>query len=287
MNHERFSVSSVVNDFGCKKAYEQEPETAEPRLIFRIALDPDQERLDNLGNTSTIPDGHAAQSPDFNQVSAHYIEMIPNALTALGAGEIVYEGIETNAGGDAAIDFDQARLVGADQEFFSLPLSQVESGNYEYVRVSVSYQNFDIDFLTDFGMLEGTLASFVGFNTYITDYTISEETVNVFENKLQGYWGFETIGQTFTGQAPEGATTVPNPIQSSSPIPPGSCLVTGAFTTPLTITGNETDDVIVTLSLSINNSFEWEEVNEDGLYEPDADETVVDMGLRGLMASWE
>ena len=53
-------------------------------------------------------------------------------------------------------------------------------------------------------------------------------------NRLQGYWDWEThptppltepILQT--GQAP--GTTVPNPISATSPIPPGSYLVTGAF----------------------------------------------------------
>ena len=47
--------------------------------------------------------------------------------------------------------------------------------------------------------------------------------------------------------------------------------------------GNETQDIIITLSLSINNSFEWNEVNLDGLYEPNAGEQVVDMGFRGLI----
>jgi hypothetical protein len=42
----------------------------------------------------------------------------------------------------------------------------------------------------------------------------------------------------------------------------------------------------VQLSLSINNSFEWSEVNADGKFEPSAGENVVDMGLRGLIPSY-
>jgi hypothetical protein len=102
-------------------------------------------------------------------------------------------------------------------------------------------------------------------------------------NRLQGYWGFETVGVTVDGQAPEGATTVPNPIFDTSPIPAGSCLVTGQFASTLTITGNETEDIIITLSLSNNNSFGWVDLTEDGLFEPEAGETVVDMGIRGLI----
>ena len=62
-------------------------------------------------------------------------------------------------------------------------------------------------------------------------------------------------------------------------------MVTGQFENTFNITGNETQDVTVTLSFSINNSFEWTEVNADGKYEPTAGEQVVDMGLRGLIPS--
>lgn len=41
----------------------------------------------------------------------------------------------------------------------------------------------------------------------------------------------------------------------------------------------------MTLSLSINNSIEWTEVNADGKYEPSIGENMVDMGLRGLIPS--
>ncbi|MEJ6792058.1 MAG: hypothetical protein QNK89_04800 [Lacinutrix sp.] len=62
-------------------------------------------------------------------------------------------------------------------------------------------------------------------------------------------------------------------------------MVTGEFSTPFTISGNETEDIEVVLSFSVNNSFEWTEVNNDGMYEPSAGEQVVDMGLRGLIPS--
>jgi hypothetical protein len=172
-------------------------------------------------------------------------------------------------------------------DFLSVPLASVNAGSYEYMRVSLSYQNYDIQIRHSGMDLTGRIASFLGFNNYITSYTINTQNVVVNDDYLQGYWGFETsVGGTpyvLSGQAPPGATTVPNPIEGTSPIVPGSCVVTGAFAAPLVITGNETNDVIVTLSLSVNNSFEWTEVNADGLYEPAAGEQVVDMGLRGLI----
>ena len=60
---------------------------------------------------------------------------------------------------------------------------------------------------------------------------------------------------THSGQAPAGATTVPNPIASTSPIPVRfMCVVTGKFAQNLIINGSETRDVVLTLSLSTNNS---------------------------------
>ena len=104
-------------------------------------------------------------------------------------------------------------------------------------------------------------------------------------NKAQGYWAFGLNNQPYStsGQAAAGATTVPNPISSTSTIPPGSCVVTGEFSTPFTITGNETEDVVIVVSLSTNNSFEWKENGGNNLYEPAAGDTVVDMGIRGLI----
>ena len=115
---------------------------------------------------------------------------------------------------------------------------------------------------------------------------------------MQGYWGFESpfiyAGTTYTttptqGQAPSGATTVVNPIFASSPIPQGSCLVTGQFQNTshaaqnLTITGNETADITVIVSMSVNNSFEWQENSGDNYYCPLNGDVVTDMGLRGLI----
>ena len=63
-------------------------------------------------------------------------------------------------------------------------------------------------------------------------------------------------------------------------------MVTGQFPTDLVIDGTETHNVTITLSLSINHSFEWTEVTADGKYEPGIGESVTDMGLRGLLPTF-
>ncbi len=274
--------------FSCTDNDDKEVTQDEPQLIVKFKFDPNQARLDNLGQPSSVPAGHAAQSPIFNKISSHYLELAPTAFTALGQGTILYRNAETTQGGANAIDFSKAKIVSEGEVFLSIPLKNITPGSYEWVRCSLSYQDYNIKVLSAGTEYTGTLASFVGFKNYITSFTSGGYTYNVNANKDQGFWAFGLQGFNYSisGQAPAGATTVPNPIASTSPIPSGSCVVTGKFGNNLVVVGNETKDIVVTLSLSINNSFEWAEVNADGKYEPSIGENVVDMGLRGLIPSY-
>lgn len=265
-------------------------DTSGAQLVFKFRFDPDQARLNNIGQPSVLPEGHAAQTPDFHGISAHYIELAPSAFTPLGAGTIVYQGAETTAGGGEAIDFSKSVVVDEGETFLSVPLSSVAPGNYQWVRVSLSYQNYTILVSGEvsgiaFEDVPATVASFVGYNSYIGTYTIDEAQITVNANKLQGYGAVETNWNVTQFQAPPGATTVPNPLFDSSPIPAGSCVLTGAFDETFTLTGEETEDVEVELSVSIDRSFEWEDDNGNDQFEPLAGESVVDMGLRGLIPS--
>ncbi len=193
----------------------------QPNLVIKLKFDPNQERLGNLGQPVGIAPGNAAQSPSINRMSANYIEFAPTANTPLETGEIIYVGNETSTGGAQAIDFQNAIFAGDNDTFITVPLSEVTAGTYEWVRVSLAYQEGNIDVLVNGQDITGTLGSFVGYNTYITSFNLNESTIDVNANKLQGFWAFEAFGITTQGQAPEGATTVPNPLFASSPIPPG------------------------------------------------------------------
>jgi hypothetical protein len=289
------SIAVTIGLFSCKK---DPVDTLVPKLIFKFQFDSTMVRLNNIGQPATIPAGNSGQTPAFNLLSAHYIELAPSPMTALGTGTIVYHAPETTAGGANAIDFNKGVPVSNGQTFFSINLKDVAPGTYTWLRVSLAYQNYDIKFKVKNPLdtnqvlaMTGTIASFIGFNTYITNYKIKTQTITVNANKLQGYWGFETTAfgtsYTLTGQAPAGATTVPNPLFATSPIPSGSCVVTAEFASPLTITGNETKDMVVTVKVSINKSFEWHDANADGWYQPDAGDYPVDMGVRGISPSWQ
>jgi hypothetical protein len=274
------SAAALLFCFGsCSKEHGTTNSSA--KLVFVFKFDSTQQRLNNIGLPDAMPADNSGQSPLFNTMSSHYVELAPNAFTALGSGDILYRAPEVTTGGSNAIDFSQSVLAKEGETFLSVPLDEITPGTYQYLRVSLAYQNYGIRFNVLGQNLVGTVASFIGFNTYISNYKIKDSTVTVNANKLQGYWGLETAYGVFSGDAP--ATTVPNPIASTSPVPAGSCVVTGAFTTPLTITGKETKDIKVTVSLSTNKSFEWKDQNLNGIYEPLDGDSVVNMGIRGLI----
>jgi hypothetical protein len=263
-------------------------EPAGPKLIFRLKLDSTQTRCDNFGQPAAVPSGHGAQSPIFNTFASHYIELAPTAMTPLGGGDVIYHGAEVGTGEATAIDFSKSIITKDGGIMYEVPISSVTPGTYTWARVSASYQNYSIKFKANGMNLSGTIASFVGYNTYIKNYTVKTQNVAVNANKLQGYWAFENDpipyypAQVIQGES-AGVTTVPNPISGTSPIPAGSCVLTGQFPTPLTITGQETKDVVVEFSFSINKSFEWSDSLNNNIYEPLNGDVVTDMGLRGLI----
>lgn len=288
----------------CQKKYD-------PILYFRVKLDPLQERLGSNGLPSGVVSGRAAQTPSVNVVGIHQIELTTGNSTPLSKGAVLLSTPRTTVGGESAIDFQQVKMAKDGELFFSIPMSKLGVGSYEFARVAVAYQNFDVlfnmlnvPFSGNFNDERGTFATFLGDNNYITHFNVSAKEERVNGNRKQGYWTFETkLGsayatndRVYNGQVTEGATTFVNPIHQTSPIPSGACVVTGRFDAPLSITGKETEDRVVTLSFSTNRSFEWEEsINRNGKWDADRQavtgqpniERVMDAGLRGLRVWYE
>ncbi|MEO5647483.1 MAG: hypothetical protein ABIQ56_03915 [Chitinophagaceae bacterium] len=260
-----------------------------PRINFIYKFDSTQARLNAFGLPAPVAAGNAAQSPKFKGMSSHYVELSKDQFTALGSGAVLYRAAETAAGGANAIDFSKASYAENGQIFLSLPLSSITAGTYNWMRISLSYQNYNVMVNASGQTLNATIASFIGFRNYIQQFKIKDSTVVVNANKDQGFWAFEAnagpFGVVNTGQAPAGATTVPNPLFASSPIPQGSCVVTGQFSSGLIISGNETTDINIIVSLSTNKSFEWKNNDGNNTFDPLNGDQVVDMGIRGLIPS--
>ena len=171
-------------------------------VIFKFHFDSTQARLDNLGNAAVLPSNHSAQHPKMNKMCAHYVELTPTMFTAVGGGKVLYHAPETTAGGATAIDHSLSVMKGEGEEFLRIPIDSISPGTYNYLRVSLAYQNYTIRYKYVYNSvpfyLNGTIASFVGYNTFINSYLINTQTVTPSAgtggpgNHLQGYWGFET-----------------------------------------------------------------------------------------------
>lgn len=283
------------------------PSESTAKVRFEFKFDPNQQRLNNLAQPVGIAAGNAAQTPDFSSMSVHYIEFAPSAFTQLGEGQVLYKNEEvssTKNGFSSAIDFSKAIVSPEGEVFLEVPIKDIAAGTYEWVRASVSYQNFAVKYdlnnipiqgqSIDLPNQEGTIAGFIGYNTRIGDFTVKNKTIPVNDDKKQGFWAFETeviipqynytFNEVSVGES--AGTTVVNPLAATSPVPAGSCVVTGSFENALTITGTETEDITVVLSFSIKDSFEWKDTNANGKWDINVGnqttEQVVDMGLRGL-----
>ena len=93
------------------------------KLNFQFDFNENQERLNNIGQVTAVPSGNATQSPSFEGMGVHFIELAQDATTLYKAGEIVYQGAETYEGGDIAIDFDQAKIADEGETFHSISLA--------------------------------------------------------------------------------------------------------------------------------------------------------------------
>ena len=293
-----FAFAALVLFASCDKS----PMVHDPyQLIINFKFDGEAERQNNIGNAVDVAEGHAAQTPDFRELGIHYLGIFPDKFTTYSGGEALLATPTTEQGGISAIDFDREFFIDETNNQIKINLSEVTPGIYEYLRSSLAFQRYNITFnlkgadlpdgIDDDIDVDGKIASFLGYNTYIDSYDIDGQVVIVNSNKAQGYFGLESsamingyaFNQLSEGNSPQ--TTVPNPINDTSPVPAGSCVVTGKFPTALVIPAEANKDIIVDVIISTNNSFEWVDGNGNGKYEPILGEQVIDMGTRGFFPS--
>jgi hypothetical protein len=267
MKNHIVTLLSLILLFSCTENETiQEPDGTDANLIFKIKFDSSQERLDSFGQVATVQDGYAAQSPNISLTSIHYIELVPNENTPFGEGEIIYEGEVTDAGGETAIDFDNAILVGNNEIFTTIPIETINTNNYPYIRIIASYQKGTFDFLQPDGtIVEGEYNLFLGNKTFYSELQHEDcMDINSFNvNRDHGYFVFGVPSSPsdpgICGVLPiQGDITEVNPINGSASVPENHGIITGIFENGLTISGIEADDIVITLSLSTKNSVGFE-----------------------------
>ena len=300
-----FAFSLFIILYGCKKA-------PDPTITFTVKFDALQDRLDANGQPTSTSTA-SAQTPVFNKIGINYFELSSDVNTLLGTGNILLNTPDVAVAGstDKAVDFSQLKMLADGEVLITMPLKNFAAGQYQYARLSVPYLNFDVafnllnvPFAGDFLDERGAFAAFLAPNTFITNYKVFDKTQNVNGIKKRGAWSFETklslgyaaYNNIYNGQIPDSTVTVVNPLRLTSPIPSGASIITGKFAVPLTITGTETQNINVVVSLSINKSFEWQDkIRKNGKWDIEAQantgapvyEPITDFGLRGLNVIFE
>jgi hypothetical protein len=298
-----FKITVLALLCACLGSCKKKPEA---QVHFIIKFDPLQERLNDKGVAVPIPTGRATQTPNLNQIGVECLEIAANANTPVNKGIPVFQSVLKSSGNETITDYAQLKMVKDGETIVSVPMSKLGVGKFEWVRLGVAYQNFDIlfsmqevPFAGNFTDERGSFAAFLSKSNYITTHTVATKSETINGNKPQGYWVFETkfpsayatLNRLFNGKIPDSTLTFVNPLHATAPLPTGSNLIVGRFDTPLSITGQENQDITVTLTLSTNKSFEWEEsILRNGKWDSNAQantgqpsvERVVDVGFRGL-----
>ncbi len=258
-----------------------------PCLNLCYWFEHDGARLGSTGAASEISAGFAGQPPSSITIYPRYYELGPNANTALGSGQVLYEAATHNGqpvtGTGATI---LNNLTGATHEeiAFSYSLASIPANTYQYLRVGVAYYEARVNLRHNTGLknldMSGVIGAFTGTRVQATDISLNGTSVALNTNVAQGFWVYKGDSLAKVDGTANTVTAV-NPIASTSAVPAGSDVITGAFTQPLVVSTHNADVTIIVL-LSTNRSFEWVESTTDGYWQGSVGETVQDFAFRGL-----
>ncbi len=266
------------------------------QLVLRLKFDSTQIRLNDLGQVSTPALGIGAQSPLVRGMSINYIELMPNSASIPGAGVVLYKAGETSCGGSKAWNFCKGLVIKENEVFISVALSSIPAGSYPWIRISIAYQELLVQANSiSTGKAPATIAAYSADLTYLAktkiQNTVLTPTLGGTGNKNRGYWLCHQAvfngAYRLEGQAPH--TTVVN-ANTQDVNTTNQSFVYAQFvnsntmnTEALVIGNNENNDREVVLSFSTKGSFEWTEITNDGLFQPEIGETIQDFGCRGLI----
>ena len=273
---------------------------------FISEADPSGARLDWDGNSSEVAAGNIGITPDsVLNIGIHYLELVQDANTAYKSGVIIYRSPETFQGGEIAIDFDSLLFLAPGTEIFNANLRKIPPGTYSYIRASVTCISYgitvDLDDVPGAGAVNNvpaTMYSFLGYRTYIGSIQADTNDQEINANRALGFWLLETRqpeadwNKVIQTQLNSNLVTVVNELSDSAPIPNSTAIITGVFDEPLVITGEESDDLYLTLTFSVNKVIEVADANSDGTWDLNyqfnvLSEELMDHGLRSLRATFE
>lgn len=280
-------ISAVLSFYSCDTSEGSnllDQEVSVKSLRIKVDVNAIQARLDDMAQESSMADTNFGVAPKVELIGIHSIELVADENVKVGKGEMLYKGAEVSAGGANAIDFRETLTMAPGEYILEVPLSQVPNGTYEWIRLGVCFQRFTVTKYNKGNPLTATFAAFTDFNTYLEELTIRTQDVIVYDDKKQGYFAYENVSN-FKEEGFATTVTVPNPLSAKAPLPENSGIHTARFDEPLVIDRVNNKDIELTLSLSTNKSFEWNDKNRNQRWDWDIDEKVVDFGFRSMVAT--
>jgi len=268
--------------FSCNKDKEIPDKSYPPssHLVLKFKFDSLQDRLDNQGAISNVPIGFGGYSPDINLISIGLIELLTDSTTVFGNGYRIMSGNGATIANDTGYSCCWDAF---DNDFqYTATLSANQTPNtFRWIRIYFTYENFNIKFLHQGIVYDGTVSAFLARKAFTNHFQIKDSIYNTYSVKTNGEWFLEVDTPGYGVVLHDTAsTTAPNVLYSSLLVPSGGCIVTCLIDTPLYLGSSQTKTI--TISMSTNKSFEWVDHSDPAFFEPFDGDTIVDVGIRGL-----
>lgn len=262
--------------------------SAPPCLNVCFIYAPTSWRLDASGQNSSPASGNAGQRVSDVVIYPRYLELSPNAATALGSGQVLYQ-TATHDGqpetGTGATILDDITGTAQGEVAFSFSIASIARNFYQYLRVGIAYYQGRTGLRHNTGSsnldMSGVVGAFTGTRVQATTITLNGTAVALNTNVSQGFWVYKGDSLAKIDGTATTVTAV-NPIADTSTVPTGSDVITGAFTGSLDLSGSYDDDLYVMAILSTNQSFEWVDSTADGAWGGSGGESVYDFAFRSL-----
>jgi hypothetical protein len=286
----------VIGFWGCKKE-------ADPEIHVIWQQDPFQERLDNEGRPSPVSSSNLSLSPKLNTIAVEHIELLAANPTRLFSGATLFSANNKQTVNDTTVSLDKLVFTPQSTPLSTSYLKPLQGKTFEWICVWVAYQSFDVRFnlnnVPNIGTItdeNGTFNTFLAANTFISKHKVITKEDIVNDYRPQGYWLFETnlraafsaYNSFYRGQLAPRSVTAVNPLAASLATPRHSNIFITRLDKPITITGEEKNNVTITLTFSTNQAFEWRDNNRNGRWDIDVqniqNEPIMNFGLRGMKA---
>lgn len=285
------AASLVLLSTACRK--QNFTPTTEPQLVLSASNDTSLERLGANGLPEPVAAGLGIAHMAGLVLQAQRVELLEQPDG--GRTTVLFELPPQSFGGISVLPNRRSLRI-PDRFFHVVPLEQISSGNYNWIRITpLTISDLAARLQYDSIQAGGTRLPLLatGYLMGICSNNTLVDTIMNFRTVLGTNLVLQRGDLLFTGQAITATqATVPINLLSvlrlaepsligSAGAPNSRDLYLKIENGPLRIGSRETKSIYLDLTLGVNHSMEWTESNGNQLFEPAAGEQILRMGTRG------